>query len=324
MDERNETPVTRASHWLTALCAFLAGAGVTATAAAAPAWGPVGPVAYGDAQIEVPLNWPVVDPGTSTCNPSAPSSGVVVLLGANGQSAWCPTGSGAASHMAGTVRLGPMPTAPLAGTRQVRNGIVMYRSVLQGPRPATVYVVPALQVELALSGADQGRVVDSLRPSVRQRALAQGPLPAPTNWHKGTFAGLTFAAPPTWAVQRTPYVYDCALQADSTGLLPPPHVELDNDTNDLALPCPLVMPPRTPVNGLVLAPGSPKAPNVVPARARQLRLDGLQAFVDPSAKLGTLVLFVRATGRKQLIRVVAGLGDPLTVERILGSLGPAS
>jgi hypothetical protein len=316
--------VTRAAQWLTALCTFLAVASAPATVAAQPAWGPVGPVAYGDAQIEVPLNWPVVDPGTSACNPSVPGDDVVVLLGAYGQSSWCPPGSGAAPHMAGTVRLGPMPTEHLTGTRQVRNGIVMYRSVAQGPTPATVYVVPALQIELALSGADQGRVLDSLRPSVRQHALAEGPLPPPTSWHEGTFAGLTFAAPPTWAVRPTPYVYDCGLQADRTGLLPPPHVELDTDTNDLALPCALVMPPRTPANGLVLAPGSVKVRNEVPARARQLRLGGLQAFIDPSAALGTLVLFVRVAGRTQPVRVVVGLGDPTTVERILGSLGPAS
>jgi len=316
--------VTREARWLTALCTFLAVASAPATLAAQPAWGPVGPIAYGDAQIEVPLNWPVVDPGTSTCNPSAPGDDVVVLLGAYGQSSWCPPGSGAAPHMAGTVRLGPMPTEHLTGTRQVRNGIVMYRSAAQGPTAATVYVVPALQVELALSGADQARVLDSLRPSVRQRALAEGPLPPPTSWHEGTFAGLTFAAPPTWAVQQTPYVYDCSLQADHTGLFPPAHVELDTDTNDLALPCAFVMPPRTPINGLVLAPGSVKVPNEVPARARRLRLGGLQAFVDPSAALGTLVLFVRVAGRTQPVQVVVGLGDPLTVERILGSLGPAS
>jgi len=117
--------VTRKAQWLTALCTFLAVASATATLAAQPAWGPVGPVAYGDAQIEVPLNWPVVDPGTSTCNPIAPGDDVVVLLGAYGQSSWCPPGSGAAPHMAGTVRLGPMPTEHLTGTRQVRNGIVM-------------------------------------------------------------------------------------------------------------------------------------------------------------------------------------------------------
>ena len=198
----------------------------------------------------------------------------------------------------------------------------MYESVLQGPAPATVYLVPQLQVELVLSGPDQDRVVDSLRPSVRQRALAHGPLPPPTGWHEATFAGLRFAAPPTWAVQRTPYVYDCALQSDGTGLLPPPHVTLDTDTNDLALPCPLMMPPRTAVNGLVLSRGSAKAPNEVPAGARPLHLDGLDAFVDPSAAVGTLVLFVRATGRAQPVEVVVGLGDPLTVEHILGSLGP--
>jgi hypothetical protein len=200
----------------------------------------------------------------------------------------------------------------------------MYKSLVQGPVPATAYVVPALQVELVLSGADQGRVLDSLRPSVRERALAGGALPPPTSWQEGTFAGLRFAAPSTWAVQRTRYVYDCGLQADGTGLLSPPHVELDAGTNDLALPCPLVLPPRTPANGLAVVAGSAKVPNAVPARARPLRLGGLHAFVDPSAPLGTLVLFVQVTGRTQPVQVVVGLGDPLTVERILGSLGPAS
>jgi hypothetical protein len=105
---------------------------------------------------------------------------------------------------------------------------------------------------------------------------------------------------------------------------PPAHVALDTETNDLALPCPVLVPPRAPADGLVISPGTIRVPDEIPVRAPQLRLGGLRGYVDPSAALGTLVLFVPVPGRKQPVKVVVGLGEAWTVERILGPLNASS
>ena len=316
--------MTRLARCLAALSISLATASGPRLLPDAATWGPVGPIAYADAQIAVPLSWPVVYPGTTTCAPSTPTDESVVLLGAYGQAAWCPPSEGSAPHMAGTVRLGPLPRGPVAGTRLVRNGLVVYRSMAHAPMAGVVYMVPSLHAELVVPGVDQARVAATLGPSVRQRALSAGPVRTPTGWTGLTFAGLRFAAPAAWATERTAYVWDCGLQSADIGLRYPPQLTLDTDTNDLALPCPYLPPPRTPGNGLVVEAGSPKAPNTVPAGATGLRLGTLHAFIDPSAVLGSLVLYVQAPDRVRPVKVIIGLGDAATVERLLGGLTPAS
>src|ERR1039457_1759480 len=98
--------------------------------------GPLAPVAYGNAQLDVPAQWPVVRPGTSECGGSPAVAGVV-LLGSFGSSKWCPPGSGQDRAPAATVvRLGPLPageppfnTLPMS----LRNRVAVYAVALAGP-----------------------------------------------------------------------------------------------------------------------------------------------------------------------------------------------
>jgi hypothetical protein len=131
---------------------------------------------------------------------------------------------------------------------------------------------------------------------------------------------LSFAVPPSWAVTQSAYVYDCQLQDDDIALSSPPGVTLDTDTNDLALPCAYFFPPRVAANGLVVAEGSTKAPNALPAGASAIHLNGLSAFVDPSSLLSVLVVEVEVPGRSMPVQVHIGLGDAGTAERVLGSI----
>jgi hypothetical protein len=245
----------------------------------------------------------------------------VVLLGVFGSSSWC-SGSQAGTPLLNTVRLGPLPAGEVTAglTKVVHNGVTMYIALWHGRISGTVYLVPSLGVELMAGGPGTARVLSSIGPSVRERALASGPMAAPPSWHRVHFAGLTFATPATWATTRSPYVYDCDLQDDDIALSSPPSVVFDSDTNDLALPCPYFSPPRVVANGLVVDAGSTRSPNVVPAGARPLAINGLDFFIDKSDQLSVLVVVVRVPGRAMPVKIHVGLGDPLTVDRVLGSI----
>jgi hypothetical protein len=131
------------------------------------------------------------------------------------------------------------------------------------------------------------------------------------------------SVPRAWPVSRSAYGYDCGLQQDDAALAPPPSVVLDTDTDDLALPCPPLRAPRAAGNGLVVDQGSARFPNTVPPSAAPLRFHGLRAYVDRAQPLSVLVVYVEVPGRPMPVRLHIGLGDPLTVERILGSIRPA-
>jgi hypothetical protein len=299
-----------------------------ATTTGTSAWGPLAAVAYGNAQLRVPENWPVVAPGATSCGtgpgrPGGMGTGVV-LLGAFGTSAWCPPADGtSAPQVANIVRLGPLPAGEPAFTslpKIVRNGITLYEGVLHGRIPGRVYLVPSLGVELMASGPNTVAVLAGIGASVRSAVLAHGPGVAPTSWHRLHFSGLSFAVPPTWAVTRSAYVYDCQLQDDDIALGSPPQVTLDTDTNDLALPCPYFLPPLVAADGLVVAEGSAKAPNTRPPGALAIRVNGLSAFVDPSSPLSVLVVDVKVPGRSIPVQVHIGLGDAATAAEVLGSI----
>jgi len=286
-------------------------------------WGPLAPVAYGSAQLDLPVTWPVVPPGSGSCRGGPGPAAVpgVVLLGVFGSSSWC-SGSQAGTSVLNIVRLGPLPAGEVTAGRPkvVHNGVTMYTAVLHGRISGTVYLVPSLGVELMATGPARARVLSSIGPSVRERALASGPMTAPPSWHRVHFAGLVFASPATWEVTRSPYLYDCGLQDDDIALSSPPSAVLDTDTNDLAFPCPYLLPPRVAANGLVVDAGSGRSPTVVPAGARRLTVNGLDFFIDQSDELSVLVVVVKVPGRAMPVEVHIGLGDPLTVDRVLGSI----
>jgi len=328
MADRPSTWLTRALTAAAAVAALLVGVPGTAAAAGA-GWGPatpLAPVAYGNGQLDVPAAWAVVGPGESTCEvgPAAPAG--VVLLGAFGSSAWCPPGSAQeARPPADLVRLGPLPAGePYRSLPKVTlDGVVLYTVVLHGRISGTVYLAPALGTELMATGPDSSRALGSIGPSARARALASGPRASPPAWARLSFAGLVLSVPRAWPVRRSAYGYDCGLQQDDAALAPPPSVVLDTDTDDLALPCPPLRAPRAAGNGLVVDQGSARFPNTVPPSAAPLRFHGLRAYVDRAQPLSVLVVYVEVPGRPMPVRLHIGLGDPLTVERILGSIRPA-
>jgi hypothetical protein len=322
---------TRASALAEPVAAATTAAGGTATGTTAAdvgngTWAHPEPVAFGDAQLDVPASWPVVDPGTSTCQGGSVTPGVV-LLGAFGTSSWCPPGTGQnLGQPVNLVRLGPLPAdePPVSSmARMSRNGVTLYLGTLHGRIAGPVYLVPSLGVELMATGPEAAEVLASIRPSVRERVMSTGPRTAPASWHRFSFAGLSFAVPPTWPTRSSAYVYDCALQDDDIVLAAPASVVLDTDTNDMALPCPYFFPARAAANGLVVDEGSAKAPNTVPSGATVLHVNGLKAFLAPDDDLAVLDLAIQVPGRTIPVEVHIGLGDPVTASRALGSIAPA-
>jgi hypothetical protein len=284
-------------------------------------------VSYGDAQLELPTSWPVVQPGDSVCTPNPAPSGVV-LLGRFGSSSWCPPSDGqVARSPLNLVRLGPLP-AGASNYRSlpkiVRHGTALYVEVLHGHDPGTVYLAPSLGAELMLSGPDGDRALAGLGPSARQMVLAHGEAGVPpTTWRRLRFAGLSVAVPRGWALTRTNFAYDCALQADAVALASPPTVVLDTSSNGEALPCPYMMAPRVAANGLVVDEASSAGPNAMPARGLALSLHGLAAVVDLTQPLSVLVVDVRVPGRSRPVQLHIGLGSAAVAQSVLSSVGPA-
>ncbi len=314
----------RAALCLLSGVALLAGGAPARVASGdATSAGPLAPVAYGNAQLDVPAQWPVVSPGTSQCGGSPAVAGVV-LLGSFGSSRWCPPGSGQdRAPVATVVRLGPLPageppfdTLPMS----VRNGVAVYTVALAGPISGTAYLVPSLGAEVMVTGPGAAGIVDSVGPSVRARALTAGAVNVPAAWPRFSFAGLSFAVPPGWGTTRTNQVFDCQKETDSVGLLSPPAVILDTDTSYMPLPCPYFPPPRSPANGLVVDVGSARAPNVLPPGAVPLALNGLQFLLDRADALSVLVLEVKVPGRNMPVAVRIGLGNSATAARVLHSI----
>ena len=308
-----------------------------ATAVAAGGWRSLEPVPFGDAQLYLPASWTVVGPGTDICGvprvPSGPGPVPgVVLLGSFGSSAWCGPGTGTAARaVSNLVRLGPLPGSEppyRADPKIVRNGVTLYEVVLHGPISGTAYLVPSLGVELMVTGPEAPRVLDSISASVRQRALAvltnqTAATEAPNSWPRTNFAGLRFAVPPGWAINRTAYANECDLFYDggsSSAAVVANSAVFDTDTNNLFFPCPLALTPRAPVNGLVVHQGSKKAPNSLPSRGLAITVNGVHGFVDPSNLLGVLVVVLELPGRALPVQVSIGLGNALTAQRILASI----
>ena len=303
-----------------------AGQSANAQASGAGSWGPLDPVAYGNAQVDLPADWPVVYPGNSSCQGGPGPVPGVALLGSFGSSSWCPPGSSQnVSPPANVVRLGPLPAGDTYASLPtiLRNGITLYLAVLHGRISGTVYLVPALGVELMATGPDAGKVLSNIGTSVRERVLAGGPKTAPLSWRRISFAGLRFAVPVKWAVRSTNFLYDCMLPDDVIALASPPEAVFDTDTDFAALPCAYFLPPRVAGDGLVVDAGSSRAANVVPPGALHLRVNGLDAFVDRSKLLSVLLVEVEVPGRSMPVQVHVGLGGATTAARVLGSIEQA-
>ena len=159
------------------------------------------PVSYGDAQLSVPSAWALISSGAAECGPN---TGVVIL----GSGQWCPSSMNAQARPNTSIvtlkTVSSYPERP-GSPAFIANGIPVY-----APGVAPVYVVPALGIELTVSGPSQTRVLQTLTFSPRAVALAAGsPAPVPKSWRWISFAGIRFAVPPHWAVKRTPTAPSC-------------------------------------------------------------------------------------------------------------------
>jgi hypothetical protein len=222
------------------------------------------------------------------------------------------------------IRLGPLPAGePFRSLPKTTvNGVAVYTAVLHGPISGPAFLAPALGVEFMAAGPDRKKVVESIGASVRSRVMAYGPRVPPPGWAHISFAGLSFAVLPAWATIRTDYGYDCKLEQENIALGAPSTVFLDTDTNELALPCPYLPAPRTAADRLVVEIGSAHFANTVPPASvtTPVSLNGLPAYVDRSCSLAVLVLYIDVPGRTMPVKLSVGLGDPLTVKRVLGSI----
>ncbi|HTW99957.1 MAG TPA: hypothetical protein VMD59_14335 [Acidimicrobiales bacterium] len=285
------------------------------------------PVAFSGAQLSVPAAWPVVDPGTSTCQDERIAG--VVLLGTFGVSAWCLPGSGISqAPPANVVRIGPLPAGEPPETalpEVLRNGIPTYAVTLHGRVSGKAWLVPSLGAEVMASGPQASAVLATLAASVRARVLAARSSPPPPSPRHLDFAGLGFDVPASWPLEHTKVAGDGCLSEDWSAAFSASEVVLDTDASGYeALPCPYIPPPRVAADALVVSKGSAKAPNRLPADGRALVLNGLHMVVDPTAELSVLVVDVEVPGRSMPVEVRIGLGDAATAAAVLDSIRASS
>ena len=151
-------------------------------------------MAFGEAQVSVPSTWGLVSEGESAC---LQTLGVVIL----GNGAMCPPGiQNVGSPSAVTVSLKTIspPSTVDDGPPLKVNGISVY-----APGVASVYVIPALESELTLTGDVPRQVLGSLTYSPRAVALSSRARSlVPRTWQYLQFEGLHFAVPPNWVVRH--------------------------------------------------------------------------------------------------------------------------
>ncbi|HLX78184.1 MAG TPA: hypothetical protein VKR27_04810 [Acidimicrobiales bacterium] len=231
----------------------------------------------------------------------------------------------ASTAPANLVRLGPLPehSGSLARDQsRVIRGNRVYQSVLHGSISGTVYLVPALGIELMASGPLAQRVIDSLAPSIRRVVLQdRSRVSIPTSWRSVTFSGLRIKVPPAWHVSRSTLAFGCeqtdiAFSATS--------VVLDTDSNAEAIPCPYIPPPRLGSDGIQVDAGSAAAPNILPKHARRLVLNGLEMLLDNEYPFSVLVFDVLLPGRSMPIEVRIGLGTANSAAAVLRSMRAAA
>jgi hypothetical protein len=160
--------------------------------------------------------------------------------------------------------------------------------------------------------------------SPRYVALEPGGAPrVPASWRRVSFAGLSFAVPSTWPIERTAaaegFGDPCSALGDWTGT---PEVTLDTDTFIPVYHSPVEgMGVRTPSDRVGIDAG-PNAPSPGPVRSCR-RTTGLEVCVATSPPYSVLALAVGVPGRTRPVIVSIGLaGDGMVARTILYSLRP--
>jgi len=190
---------------------------------------------------------------------------------------------------------------------------------------STIYFsVPSLGVEVWATGPLAAKVVRTFTRSPRAFVLASGPAPAvPSSWRRLSFAGISFAVPSVWPVQRTDTYYPACGPSPLVLGVGMAQATLDTDHRTIVHGClfSAVQPIEPPVDGLAMdsglgSLGTPSHPCWT--------LGGLSACVVPAFAYSVLVLSVKVPGRAKPVVVSIGLGgNGMTARTILFSLRAA-
>ena len=281
---------------------------------------PVGmlPVAYGDAQIDVPSAWSLVADGASACGAS---TGVIVL----GDGSWCPPSMNQPPRPGTTIvtlrRIPPPSTLPsghavrgLSAPGELAftaNGIRVY-----APGVAPVFVAPALRTEITVSGPVPTAVLHSL--SYSPRAVVLAPHPArrtPRSWRRISSAGLHLSVPPSWPVQRTTYAPGC----QSDVMLTNPGVILASQPPQ-PVSCPLPRADTEPVPQVAGVEVDGFAAGPVSTCTGPHAINGLPVCIPAAPASGVLILVAHPRGRAPVTVKLGLFGRGLVDATILSSL----
>jgi hypothetical protein len=283
------------------------------------------PVTLGDAQISVPASWLS---SAETCGSPYDGIDLVVSINPNDSCAPALTSEGVEIHHepAKTSNASTTPVLPTV----VVNGLNLYaapyppgfttlplpiRDLGQYETPAPpgfrAWRVPALQVEVEVSGALAMKVLHTLTYSPWAVAVAPGPAPSiPKSWTRISFGGLNVEVPSTWPVNHnTRWPVSCTY---NQVLMSRAAVTLDTGAQEVVFHCgPIVNAPQvlpSPHNGLLIDPGN-YGPLEDPTLSfgSCLKINGLTACIDESDPYGILGLEVHIPGKPTPVEVDIGL-----------------
>jgi len=276
------------------------------------------PVAYGEAQISVPSNW---NAGYGTACDIAHDPGSV-FVGRTGYGL-CPE---YVVKGVPVVYLAPESSGkPSTGRRAIVNGLVVTRVIHNSFE--SLYLVPALGVELTLVGTKAQRVLSTLTISPRavvfeQRATST----VPASWRTDSFDGISFSVPANWSIYRTKYAMGIGESCGPTGVALDGHdlVLLSTDESPFAPGCPRIFTqPEQPRDGIHIDRG-PLAPTVSVKVHTCLKLHGLTACPGTDYPYSILVFKVTVASSKPVVVSIGLAGTGVTARTILNSLRPTA
>ncbi len=221
-------PATSAAS-LTATATDAAPAAQSATPAG---WAPV---PYGNAQLSVPgSSWLVETPQQLMCGLGDFDGMIFAGVTPGFPKGW---NCGVTASLAWILPAGKFPKGLTQGKPSaVIHGIPVYR--LASAKGTTAYLVPELGVRVGAGGKLAARVLATLSRSPLDVVLSRGPAArVPVGWVWRQFAGVTFATPRSWGLQREDQWSTCGTGLWTNALL------LVNATKPpMYLPCPLQLP----------------------------------------------------------------------------------